>query len=131
MTFTGVAVASAKFLSGMWYCTVDSDIGTDDFSLVLRILHVCGHVHVRSHLSPSMLIHPVVLPGLSVCIVFATRYSLYRLIFRLKRTSPTAYCDCWEKCACKALIPGEQESRVELLKKLLSETDLATKPNKE
>lgn len=50
---------------------------------------------------------------------------------KLKRTSPTAYCDCWEKCACKALIPGEQESRVELLKKLLSETDLATKPNKE
>ena len=20
---------------------------------------------------------------------------------KLKRTSPTAYCDCWEKCACK------------------------------
>ena len=25
---------------------------------------------------------------------------------KLKRTSPTAYCDCWEKCKCKALIAG-------------------------
>ncbi|CAG2112429.1 unnamed protein product, partial [Medioppia subpectinata] len=25
---------------------------------------------------------------------------------KLKRTSPTAYCDCWEKCKCKALISG-------------------------
>lgn len=27
---------------------------------------------------------------------------------RLKRTSPTAYCDCWEKCRCKSLILGSQ-----------------------
>ena len=27
---------------------------------------------------------------------------------KLKRTSPTAYCDCWEKCKCKALIAGKQ-----------------------
>lgn len=26
---------------------------------------------------------------------------------KLKRTSPTAYCDCWEKCKCKALIAGK------------------------
>jgi E3 ubiquitin-protein ligase EDD1 len=25
---------------------------------------------------------------------------------KLKRTSPTAYCDCWEKCKCKALVAG-------------------------
>eukprot|EP00794_Sanderia_malayensis_P011765 gene11765-12982_t len=50
---------------------------------------------------------------------------------KLKRTSPTAYCDCWEKCACKALIPGEQKLRLDLLKKLITETNLATKPNKD
>ena len=26
---------------------------------------------------------------------------------KLKRTSPTAYCDCWEKCKCKALVAGK------------------------
>ncbi|XP_065062827.1 E3 ubiquitin-protein ligase UBR5-like isoform X1 [Rhopilema esculentum] len=50
---------------------------------------------------------------------------------KLKRTSPTAYCDCWEKCACKALIPGDQKARLELLKRLIKETDLATRPNKD
>ena len=35
-------------------CTVVGDAGTDDFSLLLGILHVCGHPHVRSHVSPSM-----------------------------------------------------------------------------
>ena len=29
-------------------------IGTGDFSLLLGILPVCGHVHVRSHVSLSM-----------------------------------------------------------------------------
>ena len=48
---------------------------------------------------------------------------------KLKRTSPTAYCDCWEKCKCKALIQGSQLSRYLLLKKLLSETDLVTIAN--
>ncbi|XP_031552973.1 E3 ubiquitin-protein ligase UBR5-like isoform X3 [Actinia tenebrosa] len=48
---------------------------------------------------------------------------------KLKRTSPTAYCDCWEKCKCKALIPGSQIARGQLLTKLISETDLVTKPN--
>lgn len=48
---------------------------------------------------------------------------------RLKRTSPTAYCDCWEKCPCKALVSGEQDKRKELLYKLVEETDLSTKPN--
>jgi E3 ubiquitin-protein ligase EDD1 len=30
---------------------------------------------------------------------------------KLKRTSPTAYCDCWEKCKCKATFRGHSPSR--------------------
>nr|XP_006821041.1 PREDICTED: LOW QUALITY PROTEIN: E3 ubiquitin-protein ligase UBR5-like [Saccoglossus kowalevskii] len=48
---------------------------------------------------------------------------------KLKKTSPTAYCDCWEKCDCKALIAGNQTTRYELLNKLISETHLVTLPN--
>jgi len=48
---------------------------------------------------------------------------------KLKRTSPTAYCDCWEKCKCKALIAGSQTARLQLLKMILSDTDLVTLPN--
>lgn len=48
---------------------------------------------------------------------------------KLKRTSPTAYCDCWEKCKCKALIAGNQAKRCELLRDLANGTDLVTKPN--
>uniref|UniRef100_A0A336LUN3 HECT-type E3 ubiquitin transferase n=1 Tax=Culicoides sonorensis TaxID=179676 RepID=A0A336LUN3_CULSO len=48
---------------------------------------------------------------------------------KLKKTSPTAYCDCWEKCKCKALIAGNQTKRFDLLIKLISETDLVTKVN--
>ena len=48
---------------------------------------------------------------------------------KLKRTSPTAYCDCWEKCKCKALIAGNQNKRFALLCKLASCTDLVTKFN--
>jgi E3 ubiquitin-protein ligase EDD1 len=43
---------------------------------------------------------------------------------RLKRTSPTAYCDCWELCKCKSLIAGDQEKRLELFQLLLNETNL-------
>ena len=42
------------FLFGMCDSTVDSDVGTGDFSLMLEILHVCGHAQVRSHVSHSM-----------------------------------------------------------------------------
>ena len=49
---------------------------------------------------------------------------------RLKRTSPTAYCDCWEKCPCKSLIAGDQIQRDELLHRLIDETELSTQPNK-
>lgn len=48
---------------------------------------------------------------------------------KMKRTSPTAYCDCWEKCKCKALIAGQQQPRFELLNRLLTETDLVKLPN--
>ncbi|XP_058978714.1 E3 ubiquitin-protein ligase hyd isoform X2 [Musca domestica] len=48
---------------------------------------------------------------------------------KLKRTSPTAYCDCWEKCKCRALIGGNQNKRFALLCKLASCTDLVTKFN--
>lgn len=48
---------------------------------------------------------------------------------KLKRTSPTAYCDCWEKCKCKALIAGNQTKRYELLVRLVGETDLVTRLN--
>lgn len=48
---------------------------------------------------------------------------------KLKRTSPTAYCDCCEKCKCKALIAGNQKKRFELFSKLASDTDLVTRYN--
>lgn len=48
---------------------------------------------------------------------------------KLKKTSPTAYCDCWEKCKCKALVAGNQKKRSELLEKLVAETDLVRRVN--
>ena len=49
-----VAVATTKFIFGIYDCTVDIDVGTGDFSLLLGTLQVCGHAHMRSHVSPSM-----------------------------------------------------------------------------
>ena len=54
MTVTSVVVARAKLLFCMCDCTVDTDVGTGEFSLVLGTLDVCGHAHVRSHVSPGM-----------------------------------------------------------------------------
>ena len=54
MTVTSVAVVAKKFLFGTCDCTVDSDAGTGELSLVLGILHLCGHVHVRSHMPLGM-----------------------------------------------------------------------------
>ncbi|XP_046667814.1 E3 ubiquitin-protein ligase UBR5 isoform X3 [Homalodisca vitripennis] len=48
---------------------------------------------------------------------------------KLKRTSPTAYCDCWEKCKCKALIQGNQTARYDLLCRLIADTNLVTQHN--
>lgn len=49
---------------------------------------------------------------------------------RLKRTSPTAYCDCWEKCRCRSLVLGHQASRLFLFQRLLLHTDLVYLPNR-
>ena len=46
VTVTSVAVVTTKPLLSMYNCTVDNDVGTSDFLLVLRILHMCRHVHV-------------------------------------------------------------------------------------
>ena len=54
MTVTSFAVVTTMFLFGMGDCTVDSDIGMSNLSLVLGILHKGGHVHAQSHVSPSM-----------------------------------------------------------------------------
>ena len=54
MTVSSVAVATKKSLFGMCDYTVDCDVDTGDFSLVLVIVYVCGHAHVRSHVSPDM-----------------------------------------------------------------------------
>ena len=54
MAVTSVAGATTKFTLGTWDCTVDSDVGTCGFSLELGIVHVCGHAHVRSYVSPGM-----------------------------------------------------------------------------
>ena len=35
-------------------CTVDSDVGTGNFSLVQGILHICGHTHMRWHMLQGM-----------------------------------------------------------------------------
>ena len=42
----------------------------------------------------------------------------------LKKTSPTAYCDCLEKCPCAAQEEGDQESRASLLEALLTHSSL-------
>jgi E3 ubiquitin-protein ligase EDD1 len=43
---------------------------------------------------------------------------------KVKTSSPTAYCDCWEKCKCRSLIAGDQEKRFALLDRLLADTNL-------
>ena len=48
MTVTSVTAAIAKYSFDSCNCMVDKDVGTGDFSLVLGILHVCGHVHMIS-----------------------------------------------------------------------------------
>ena len=46
--------ATTKSPFGMCDCTVDSDVGRGDFSLVQGILHVCGHTYVELHLPQGM-----------------------------------------------------------------------------
>ena len=54
LTITSIAVATMKSPLGMWDCTVGSDVGTGDFSLVHGILYVCGHAQVPLHVSPGI-----------------------------------------------------------------------------
>ena len=42
----------------------------------------------------------------------------------LKKTSPSAYCDCLEKCPCAAQEEGDNESRATLLEALLTHSSL-------
>ena len=53
MTVTSIAVVTMKFLFGMCDCTVDVDVGMGDFSLLLWILHVCGHMHESLGMDPG------------------------------------------------------------------------------
>ena len=48
MTVVSVAVETTKFLLRMYDCTVDSDVGMGDFSLVPGILHLRSHVDTRT-----------------------------------------------------------------------------------
>ena len=49
---------------------------------------------------------------------------------KIKRSSPTAYCDCWEKSKCQCLVSGDEKIRLELFSKLVSmSTDLIVRPN--
>ena len=41
MTVTSVAAATPKYLFVMCDCTVDSDVATGEFSLLLGTLHMC------------------------------------------------------------------------------------------
>ena len=43
---TSVAVLTTQLLFAMYDCTIDSDVGTCDFSFVLGILHMCGEENV-------------------------------------------------------------------------------------
>ena len=47
VTVTGVAVATMRFLCRRCNYTVDSDVSTGDFSLVLDILHGCEHKNYK------------------------------------------------------------------------------------
>ena len=51
MTVTSVALMTTKFLLRICDCTVDSDVGTGDFLLMLRILHVWTQALVITHVS--------------------------------------------------------------------------------
>ena len=49
---------------------------------------------------------------------------------KLKKTWPTAYCDCWRRGRCCALIEGDQNARFSLLSDLLQHTNLSSLPNR-
>ena len=54
LTVTSGTVVRTNVTFGMCDCTVVSYVGMGNFSLILGILHICGHTHVRLHVSPGM-----------------------------------------------------------------------------
>ena len=51
------------------------------------------------------------------------------MLYRLKSSPSSAYCDCLEKCNCQIQVSGNQVDRLRLLQKLIAETDLVRLPN--
>lgn len=68
-------------------------------------------------------------PFHAVIFIFFTLDFIIKRYCRLKRTSPTAYCDCWEKCSCRALVAGNTPRREKLISVLLNNTDLIHRTN--
>ena len=64
----------------------------------------------------------------SLCCCTECAYSCHRghdCVF--KKASPTAYCDCWERCSCRCLAQTPDSTRLTLLQKLMTHTSLATR----
>ncbi|CAI8024034.1 E3 ubiquitin-protein ligase UBR5 [Geodia barretti] len=64
----------------------------------------------------------------SLCCCTECAYTCHRghdCVF--KKASPTAYCDCWERCNCRCLAQTPDSTRLALLQKLMSNTTLANK----
>lgn len=56
MTFTSVYVVTMKLYFGILDCTVDNDVGTGHFLLMLGILHVYVHTLAVAYLSGQGLV---------------------------------------------------------------------------
>lgn len=64
----------------------------------------------------------------SLCCCTECAYNCHRghdCIF--KKASPTAYCDCWERCNCRCLAQTPDSIRLTLLQRLMTTTTLANK----
>ena len=64
----------------------------------------------------------------SLCCCTECAYSCHRghdCVF--KKASPTAYCDCWERCSCRCLAQTPDSIRLSLLQKLMATTNLTDK----
>ena len=90
-----------------------------------------------SFLSPSLILLPkdifecrtCGLTG-SLCCCTECAYTCHRgHDCSFKRSSPTAYCDCWEGNKCHSLATGSVYERKSLLNKLLNRTDLGMRFN--
>ena len=64
----------------------------------------------------------------SLCCCTECAYTCHRghdCVF--KKASPTAYCDCWERCRCHSLAQTPDAPRLALLQRVMAVTPLATK----